>query len=239
MKLTKDEIKYIDNYLLKNEVRFWDVRLELLDHIVSYVENKIDNEGISFNEALLEVHRGFGNQIMGFSVHEKKFFEKVLYESNVGFKKFIRNKQKEIGKQNRRQFWIIFRQILLSYQFLVEYMFYMFIIYFCYQYHAKTAFILTLLALALPEFFKIKYVFRKGIRHSLQSNMMGLLTTSFLCFQSGSLSFYKEEFTINGIVNYSYITIAYVMFYPFARASFKHYKLVLKTTIERYNLLIS
>ena len=46
MKLTKDEIKYIDNYLLKNEVRFWDVRLELLDHIVSSVEDKIDNEGI-------------------------------------------------------------------------------------------------------------------------------------------------------------------------------------------------
>ena len=117
MKLTKDEIKYIDNYLLKNEVRFWDVRLELLDHIVSSVEDKIDNEGISFNEALLEVHRGFGNQIMGFSVHKKKFFEKGLYESNIGFKKFIRRKQKEIRRKHWKAYWRTFLPFVFSLRF--------------------------------------------------------------------------------------------------------------------------
>ena len=64
MKLTKEEIQFIDEYLIKNEVKFWDVRVELLDHIVSAVEDKINNKGVSFNEALLEVHRGFGNQLI-------------------------------------------------------------------------------------------------------------------------------------------------------------------------------
>jgi len=29
MKLTKEEIKYIDNYLIKSKVKYWDVRIEL------------------------------------------------------------------------------------------------------------------------------------------------------------------------------------------------------------------
>lgn len=51
IELTKEEIKFIDNYLIKNDIKFWDIRLELLDHIISSVEDKIEKEGTSFNEA--------------------------------------------------------------------------------------------------------------------------------------------------------------------------------------------
>ena len=44
MKLTKKEIKYIDNYLIKSKVKYWDVRVELLDHIASAVEEKIEKD---------------------------------------------------------------------------------------------------------------------------------------------------------------------------------------------------
>ena len=88
MKLTKEEIKFIDNYLIRNEIKFWDVRLELLDHIISAVEDKMTNDGTSFNEALLEVHRGFGNPFIEFGVAKSDVFEKGLYQSNIGFKKF-------------------------------------------------------------------------------------------------------------------------------------------------------
>ncbi|WP_299098130.1 hypothetical protein [uncultured Winogradskyella sp.] len=239
MKLTKQEIQFIDNYLIKNEVKFWDVRIELLDHIVSAVEDKMTNEGISFNEALLDVHRSFGNQFIEFGVSKDKIFEKGLYQSNAGFKKFIRNKQKEIGRKNRKRYWVIFRETFFLQKFILEYIVFILAIFITYQYKPKAAFMIALLALVVPELLKFKYVFKKGVRHSLNANMVGLLNTSFLCFQGMFLDFYKDEFTYNGIIDYRYIICFYVLVYPLVRVSFNLYKEVLNTTKERYKLLIS
>ena len=86
MKLTKDQIQFIDNYLIKIKVKYWDVRLELLDHIVSAVEAKMEN-GMPFNKAMANVHRGFGNQLIKGSIAKDELLTKGIYQSNVGFKK--------------------------------------------------------------------------------------------------------------------------------------------------------
>lgn len=39
MKLTKEHIKHIDEYLKNQGVIYWDVRLEMVDHLVSDIEN--------------------------------------------------------------------------------------------------------------------------------------------------------------------------------------------------------
>jgi len=44
MKLTKTQIDYIENQLIKNGVKYWDIRIELLDHVVSDVENSLENQ---------------------------------------------------------------------------------------------------------------------------------------------------------------------------------------------------
>ncbi|MBC3845719.1 hypothetical protein H8K90_04970 [Winogradskyella echinorum] len=239
MKLTKDEIKFIDDYLIKNEVKFWDVRLELLDHIVSAVEDKITNDGTSFNEALLEIHKSFGNQFIEFGVSKTEVLTKGLYQSNIGFKKFTRNKQKEIGRKNRKRYWIILKDTLMSVSFFLEYIILILLVLASYQYKPKTALLITLVALVIPELLKFKYVFKKGVRHSLNANMVGLLNSSFLCFQGLILDFYKEEFTFNGVVDYRYIICFYLLVYPLTRASFNLYKEVLNTVKARYKLLIS
>jgi hypothetical protein len=239
MKLTKEEIKFIDDYLIKNEVKFWDVRLELLDHVVSAVEDKIENEGVSFNEALLEVHRGFGNQFIEFGVPKRQIFEKGLYQSNIGFKKFTKNKQKEISKKNRKRYWVLFKKTILSIRFLLEYALFILLVFAVYQYQPKTALLVALIALVIPELLKFKYVFKKGVRHSLNANMVGLLNSSFLCFQGMIIDFYKDEFTVNGIVDYRYIIGFYMLVYPLTRVSFNLYREVLNITKERYKLLVS
>jgi len=38
-KLTKDDIQFIDNYLNNSEVVFTDIRLEMVDHVASEIEN--------------------------------------------------------------------------------------------------------------------------------------------------------------------------------------------------------
>lgn len=39
MKLTKEQIKYVDDYLKNKGIKFWDVRLEMVDHLVSDMES--------------------------------------------------------------------------------------------------------------------------------------------------------------------------------------------------------
>lgn len=51
MKLTKEQIQFIDQYLQKADVIFVDVRSELTDHIASAVEEKMELEELSFYDA--------------------------------------------------------------------------------------------------------------------------------------------------------------------------------------------
>ncbi len=51
MKLSKEEIKFIDTYLQKSDVIFVDLRAEMTDHIATAVEEKIKKESLSFYDA--------------------------------------------------------------------------------------------------------------------------------------------------------------------------------------------
>jgi|GEM_PF-2356995 hypothetical protein len=62
MLLDQSQIKYIDDYLKHHKIDYWDIRIELLDHIVSKVEALMDH-GKTFESSLEEVHVGFGNSI--------------------------------------------------------------------------------------------------------------------------------------------------------------------------------
>lgn len=51
MRLTKEEIQFIDQYLKKSEVVFDDLRVELVDHVASAVSYKMLNENLDFYHA--------------------------------------------------------------------------------------------------------------------------------------------------------------------------------------------
>lgn len=55
MKLTKEQIAQIDDYLIKNDVKYIDLHLEVLDHICSDVEHEMTENKVSFIEAFDEV----------------------------------------------------------------------------------------------------------------------------------------------------------------------------------------
>jgi hypothetical protein len=237
MKLIKEEIKFIDNYLLKNEVQFWDVRLELLDHIVSAVEDKIANEGISFNEALLDVHRGFGNQFMEFGVIKSDVFEKGLYQSNIGFKKFIRNKQKEIGRKYRKITWKHLKIKLASIQFLLEYIGFILLFVSIYKFSPKSCFLIGLLVLILPNIYSSYYYFKdKSTRKSL---CFGMATGSAMMVWSiYNLSFYilKENYEIVANIPHIIFVIVTCLFYPLVRVNIEVYRKVYNENKTIYTL---
>ncbi|MFA7444753.1 MAG: hypothetical protein WCY89_02315 [Flavobacteriaceae bacterium] len=51
MKLTTAELQFIDNYLKNSDVKYFDIRMELADHIASAVEEKMQKENMDFYEA--------------------------------------------------------------------------------------------------------------------------------------------------------------------------------------------
>jgi hypothetical protein len=53
MKLTKEQIQFIDNFLQRNDVVFVDIRQEMLDHIATAVEDLIENGEINFHDAFV------------------------------------------------------------------------------------------------------------------------------------------------------------------------------------------
>jgi len=44
MKLTNDNIKFIDNYLKNSQVEFFDIRMEMVDHISSAINQKLNSK---------------------------------------------------------------------------------------------------------------------------------------------------------------------------------------------------
>ncbi|PQJ79854.1 hypothetical protein [Polaribacter porphyrae] len=51
MELTKEQIQQIENRLKKSGLTYWDIRVEILDHLVSEIEAKIA-KGESYNNAV-------------------------------------------------------------------------------------------------------------------------------------------------------------------------------------------
>jgi hypothetical protein len=41
MELTKEQVHYIENRLENEGIKYWDIRIEMLDHVVSDVENRM------------------------------------------------------------------------------------------------------------------------------------------------------------------------------------------------------
>ena len=105
MKLTKEQIQYIEDYLKHHKVKYWDIRIELLDHIVTTVEDKI-TQGITFDDAMIEVHKSFGNSL---KMLWNTGIEYSIFANGDGFKSLILTKRKQINKKYRR---LYFKEII-------------------------------------------------------------------------------------------------------------------------------
>lgn len=240
MKLTKEEIKFIDNYLIKNEVKHWDVRLELLDHIVSAVEDKMSEDGISFNEALLEVHQGFGNQFIEFSIPKGKIFENGLYQSNIGFKKFTRKKQKEIRRKHWKAYWRTFLPFVFSFWFLVEILVLGIFTFLSYQFGVKSGLLTLVMGVIISEFIKLFYGgFEKFKKKSL--NMQLAVASSLLITQIPFWIMMLFNSHYDGIQTKPYyiLFIIFALLFIFSRHSLNNYINTYKIYKKRYELLIS
>lgn len=62
--LNKEEIQFIDNYLQKAEVVYFDIRSEMIDHIASGVETKMESRNLNFYEAFKQYMVANKNELL-------------------------------------------------------------------------------------------------------------------------------------------------------------------------------
>ncbi len=109
MKLSKENIQFIDTYLQNHDVFYVDVRFEMIDHIASAVEEKMQNENIDFYDAFKNYMILNKNEILkqnndtsSFSLNEfKRFFVFLLNPSAVIFAVIVYFGFNRINIQNR------------------------------------------------------------------------------------------------------------------------------------------
>ena len=101
MKLSKENLGFIDDYLIKNKIKHWDVRMELTDHIASLLEEEnVTKE--NFKAELLKIHTSFGNKINNYRLNKDNTAwvkDNTIYHDNSGFQKLVKEKRKELKRK--------------------------------------------------------------------------------------------------------------------------------------------
>jgi len=88
MELTKEQIKYIDNQIERYGVEYWDVRIELVDHTVSYVENNLENQE-DFKKVVHEAFVSLGWKGTFSHLNTQGWKKMNTYYRNKQWKRFI------------------------------------------------------------------------------------------------------------------------------------------------------
>jgi len=79
MTLSKEQIRELNTYFCKYGIKWYDIRLELIDHFANILEVQLKKDpNLDFKEAIITIHKSFGSS---------------------GFKKLLANKTKALKKQ--------------------------------------------------------------------------------------------------------------------------------------------
>jgi hypothetical protein len=241
MKLNKAQLQYIDDYLKRSGVIYWDVRTELLDHIATAIEVEMTQQEITFEEALETVSISFGNTTRKGYVLNKdntKWIPVGVFSDGEGFKKLQRSKQRQIGKKYTKAYFKQLGQLFFSVRFYIEFLLMILLIYTVSLYSEKWVVGAGLIYLFAP-FLWIMYPSIKGEipKKSLHINvsMFGLLLwIHFFNFVPNMYELFSDQKLDTVIYAWSL-----VLLFPFIKTSFVRYYTVCKEYKKYYDLISS
>ncbi|WP_430410870.1 hypothetical protein [Kordia sp.] len=239
MKLTQQRIQYIDDYLRKSGVQFWDVRLEILDHVATGVEEKMTHESMSFEAALEAITISFGNEIrQGYILNKDntKWIKSTKYATGEGFEKLQREKQKQISKKHAKAYWKQFINLFTSVQFYIEFALMILSIFVISKYSEKWALTVGFVYLFYP-FISIIYKSIKGQipKKSLHINMSMVGVFMWINIFSLVPNIYKSYYDEK--MEFQLFAWMLILLFPLIKASFIRYDNVCKEYKKYYDLI--
>ncbi len=153
MELTKGQIQFIENRLENEGIKYWDIRIEMLDHVVTNVQNRIEN-GEHFKNAVQNsfVSLGWRENFNGSS-----------------FEGIVKEKYNLFAKKYRKSFWTYFKTCLFKPTSFILVLGLITVLYFIYSY--KVIFKYTLFSfLGIMTIFIFYFLTKYRVNKSIQLN---------------------------------------------------------------------
>ncbi len=90
MNLNKEQLEQIRSFIQQKGFKYIDVQMEILDHVASSVEEKMDaDQNLNFEDAITETHEAFGTD--GFAVIQKSVVDGLKKKYSKFFWQNFRN----------------------------------------------------------------------------------------------------------------------------------------------------
>lgn len=221
MELTKEQIRQIDIRLENNGIKYWDIRIEMLDHVVTDVENSME-KGETLENAISNsfISLGWKKNYNG-SNFEKVFLEKTKIVGRKYKKQFLKEFKSQFKKPKIIFSFIIFALLINTFS------------------HDKLvikAIVFSFLALkiGLVTFFLLKYKITKSAQLNF-AFQLGMFALSLLnCF----LFMPKMFFEYNSF-NPQYLAIILTFLIPYSVFGIQFFFKEYKKVNEVYQKLIS
>jgi hypothetical protein len=240
MKLSLEQITYIDDYLKHHKVKYWDIRIELLDHIVTTVEEKL-TKGISFDDAMIEVHKSFGNKMTMFW---NSGIEYGIFANGLGYKNLIQDKRIEINNKYRK---LVNKEIISFFKSFkkVSVLLVLFILEFLISINTSSATFKTIniILFHIPILVFIGYSFRKYMMKRKSIHMQYSMSSVIILFLILQITF--QFINPEGIFKVSEQTQAIILIiviplnFVFIYCGFEVYRKAEKFYLQVYNQLQS
>jgi len=241
MKLTTEEIQNIDEYLQRSGVTYWDVRMELLDHFIEAIEEKIATTELSFDEALMEVTVAFGNDIQERYLLNRDrtgVIASGIFSNNKGFREL----EEEKRKQNKKKYIKLLREQLkhnfMSTHFYADYLSFALVLYISFQYYIDWIFLVITIWLGY-EILRTMYTTRKYkfTQYSLRGEMSSKVLSVFFSLTINPLMMMYINTKLK--VNYIFwVVICMLLLYPIMKAGISIHKIIYNQ-YKKYHELIS
>ncbi|MEM6685995.1 MAG: hypothetical protein AAF617_09455 [Bacteroidota bacterium] len=239
VKLTKQQLQYIDAYLERSGITYWDVRTELLDHIASAVEEKMTTEHSSFEAALEAVSISFGNHMRnGYVLNSDNsaWVSVGVFSDGEGFKKLQKEKRKQINKKYTKVFCKQLGHVLLSLRFYVEFVLLLLLVYSVSMYNEKLAIGAGMLYLFMPFVWMLYWYIKGEIpKKSLHLQVAALSLILWIDFYGFVPNMY--EMFADKKFSFQLYVWSFVFLFPLIKTSFICYNNVRKEYKKYYDLI--
>jgi hypothetical protein len=191
MNLTPENITFIDNYLKNSEVIYYDIRMEMLDHVATAVERKMEAENLDFYDAFKNYMEVNKKEIL----KGNKFWSIYSKDTILNFLKFLLHPiMIVIGVS----FYFFYKNVAISN-------------YFSESFTIRNLFFVFMIILAFFQLIYFRLILKQ--RFFVLEKLGGLLVFIYY-LQMFFMNQHNDEIPSNVTLTlFSYIIIAYVVYF--------------------------
>lgn len=202
MKLMTENIQFIDNYLKNSEVIYYDIRMEMLDHVATAVEQKMQAENLDFYDAFKSYMVVNKKEIM----KGNKFWSIYSKGTILNFLKFLVH---PIMILIGLSFYFFYKNVAIS-------------IYFSEPFTIRNLFFVFFIFLALFQLLYFRVILKQ--RFFLIEKIGGLLNIIYYLQMFFLNQRNGETPSVFTLTLFSYITITYLLYFAKEVYKFNTYK---------------